>query len=264
MNIHENIRSTGLSLDSIHESMKPTGILLLAGLGTRLRPLTDVVNKHLLPIYDKPMALHSLEFFERSGIHNVIAVCNEKNIDDFAKLFRNRPNMHVTFVVQEKSNGTAAAIKLCEDLCKSHTVATLWGDNLFEYTLKKSVSHKLGRYDARLHLARVTDPEHYAVVDIKHDTIQRITEKPNNPNSNIVYTGFILFSDNIFNTIESITPNKKGEQDIIGAIKIYQQQNTLDYRIITGQWMDMGVTFESLFRAAQFVRSIGINKSHLS
>lgn len=254
------IEAPYLSLDTIREKAPRTAIILFGGNGTRLRPLTEVSNKHLLPVYDKPLALHALQFLERSGFKNVIAVCSAQDMDPYANFLPRHSSLQISFVVQEIPQGTAHAIKLCENQVKSHEITTLWGDNLFEYAISQDKQGELGKNNGKLYLTRVKNPENYGVVMIEKGKIKQIIDKPKIPPSQIICTGLMQFTDKVFETIEEITPNSKGELDIMDAVRTYHQTKTLDHKFILGRWLDAGVSHESMFQAAQMVRTRGINK----
>lgn len=238
------------------------GILLLGGRGTRLHPITDVVNKNLLPIYNKPLALHSFEFLENSGIQKIVVVTNPKDIDSFAELFEKnkKAKTEVFFAVQEKPLGTANGIKQAEKYLTEDHFFSLWGDNVFEFNLESSVSRNIDGL-ARLHLASVSNPQDFGVVEIDEEgRITNIVDKPQIPKSNIVCTGFMGFKSQVFDMIKNISPNKKGEFDIMDAVRLIHSQGVLEYAFIKGNWIDAGVSFDTLLKASILAKECGFNK----
>lgn len=244
------------------ENIATPGILLLGGNGHRLRPLTDVVNKHHLPIYDKPLALQSLELLERSGINKIVVVANPRDVDLFARLFEDNKQVEteIFYAVQDIPLGTANAIKLGKNYITENSFFSLWADNVFEFNLESSVGKQLNDL-SRLHLTKVTNPQDFGVVEIDpQGKILSIEDKPQNPKSDTVCTGFMGFKSEVFEMIDKIKPNKKGEYDIMDAVRAIHAQNMLDYAFIKGYWMDAGVSFDTLLAASMFVKERGINK----
>lgn len=249
-------------VESIVNYEVASGVLLLGGRGSRLRPLTDVVNKNLLPIYNKPLALHSFEFLENSGIQRIVVVTNPRDIDLFAELLEKnkKAKTEVFFVVQEKPLGTADGIKQAEKYLTEDHFFSLWGDNVFEFSLGSSVSRNIEGL-ARLHLACVSNPQDFGVVEMdKVGRIASIVDKPQLPKSNIVCTGFMGFKSQIFDMIKNTTLNKQGEFDIMDAIRLIHSQGILEYAFIKGDWIDAGVSFDTLLKASILAKESGINK----
>ena len=246
------------------ESTEIPGILLLGGNGARLYPLTAAINKHLLPVYDKPMSLYAFDFLQESGIRKIIAVTSPKDVDLFAKLFESnkQANTDVLYIVQDKPLGTAHAIKLGEKLVTGNNFFTLWGDNIFEYHLRSSVRQRL-QGKCRLHLTQVNNPQEFGVVEIdERGRIVSIEDKPRLPKSNIICTGFMGFSSEAFGLIGKIKPNVKGELDIMDVVRMAQAEKMLEYVFVKGSWIDAGVSFEALLAAAILAKEKGLNKTY--
>lgn len=249
-------------VENIVNQERISGILLLAGRGSRLHPLTDVVNKNLLPIYDKPLALHSLELLERSGIHKIVVVANPYDVDLFSKLFEANKlaRTEIFYAIQDKPLGTANAIKLAKKYITEEAFFSLWGDNVFEFNLESSVGKPFGGL-ARLHLTKVGNLQDFGVVEIdSQGNILSIEDKPQNPKSNIVCTGFMGFSSEVFEMIDKIKPNKKNEYDIMDTVRAIHARNMLEYAFIKGCWMDAGVSFDTLLAASVLAKERGLNK----
>ncbi len=240
----------------------PPAILLLAGNGTRLAPLTNATNKNLLPIYDKPLVLQSLDFLEKSGIKKIIAVVKPSEADKFVEVIdtHKKANTEVYYAVQEKPLGTANGLLSAEKYLTENSFFSLWGDNVFEFNLSTSVSNPLNGL-CRIHLTRVKNPQDFGVVEInRKGKITKILDKPKNPKSNLICTGFMGFKSEAIDTMKSITPNNKGEYDVMDTIRFAQGRNMLEYALIRGRWLDAGVSFDTLLKAAILAREKGLNK----
>lgn len=239
-----------------------TAIVLLGGNGIRLKPLTLTMNKHMLPIYDKTLAQIAVDFLLELGIKRIIAVIKKEDLDRYKRLFEiYKTKLKIEFVFQELPLGTAHAIKLCEEKLKDENCfVTYWGDNVFEFVDRKLLQKRLGVHKARIHIASVKDPENYGVIEVKHNKIISIEDKPSRPKSNLICVDFMLFSNNVFDEIDKISKNKKQEWDIMDAIRSFHEDGTLGYQTISGKWFDAGVSVEALFKVAEFARKYRINK----
>lgn len=243
----------------------PPGILFLGGSGSRLSPLTDTLNKHLLPVYNKPMVLHSINFLQESGIRKVVVITNPQDVDAYSKLLESNKQCQIElfYVVQDSPRGTAHGLKLAGKFITEDSFFSLWGDNVFEFNLKSSVSKQI-EGKCRLHLTRVDNPQDFGVVEInKQGQIMSIIDKPQKPKSKIVCTGFMGFSSEVFEMIEKVQPNKRGEYDIMDAVRMTHDESLLEYAFIKGYWLDAAVSFETLLVASILVKEKGINKPEI-
>jgi glucose-1-phosphate thymidylyltransferase len=240
-----------------------TAILLLGGKGFRLTPLTLLVNKHMLPIYDRSLAQIALDFLYKLGIKRIIAVINQEDAVRYRRLFAlYRKKLEIDYVFQDPPQGTAHAIKLCESkLDNERYFVTYWGDNVFEFVDKKLLQTGLGSYRARIHIARVEDPKNYGVVEIKNRNIVSIEEKPKKPKSDDVCAGFMIFHGSVFREIDKTFKNSGQEWDIMDVIRKFCEEGVLDYLEIKGKWFDAGVSIDSLFKTSEFARRYKINKT---
>ena len=243
----------------------PPGILFLGGSGSRLSPLTDTLNKHQLPVYDKPIALHSINFLEQSGIRKIVVIVNPQDVDVYSRLLElnKQPPTELLYVIQNSPLGTAHGIKLARDFITENNFFSLWGDNIFEFNLASSVGREIGG-KCRLHLARVRNPQDFGVVEIdKRGRILSIIDKPQKPKSKIVCTGFMGFNSEVFEMIGRIRPNKRGEYDIMDVVRMIHDENLLEYAFIKGYWLDAAVSFDTLLAASILAKEKGINKPEI-
>jgi len=232
------------------------GIILAGGTGSRMFPCTKVTNKHLLPIYNKPMIYYPLETLAKAGIKDVLIVTGGNSPGDFLKLLGNGKSfslkeLHYTY--QEGSGGIAEALGLAEDFADNGKVAVILGDNIFEDDISQAVKdfekQKLG---AKLFLKKIPDPERFGVAEIKGKKIVNIEEKPKNPKSNYAVTGLYMYNSQVFDVIKTLKPSQRGELEITDVNNFYIKQETVTYEVVKGFWSDAG-TFESLFRATNLI-----------
>ncbi len=232
------------------------GIILAGGTGSRMFPCTKVTNKHLLPVYNKPMVYYPLETLAKAGIKDVLIVTGGNSPGDFLKLLGNGKSfslkeLHYTY--QEGSGGIAEALGLAEDFADNGKVAVILGDNIFEDDISQAVKdfekQKLG---AKLFLKKIPDPERFGVAEIKGKKIVNIEEKPKNPKSNYAVTGLYMYNGQVFDVIKTLKPSQRGELEITDVNNFYIKQETVTYEVVKGFWSDAG-TFESLFRATNLI-----------
>lgn len=241
------------------QNTKIKGVILAGGFGTRLRPLTLITNKHLLPVYDKPMILYPLETLKASGVTDIMIVCGREHAGHFMQFLGSGKEYGVklSYALQDKNNGGIAdALSYTEDFADTDAVAVVLGDNIFEHDFSRAIrSFKRG---AMVALKKVSDPNRFGVAVFSKDkkTIVKIEEKPKRPKSDLAQTGFYLFDNRIYSIIRSLTPSARGELEITDAVNRYIALGELDYTLVRGRWLDAG-TFESLFKAAEVVRQWG-------
>jgi len=229
------------------------GIILAGGNGTRLRPLTAVTNKHLLPVYNKPMIYYPLETMAECGFKDVLIVSGKEHAGHFLNLLGSGKDfgLRLSYEVQEEAGGIAQALALAEDFADKGPVAVHLGDNIFEKRdqlisgVKKFVQNNDG---AMIFLKEVPDPERFGVAEIKGEQVTGIVEKPKNPKSNLIVTGFYIYDSNIFEIIRQQKPSDRGELEITDVNNAYISAGKMGFEIIKGQWTDAG-TFDSLQRA---------------
>lgn len=233
------------------------GIILAGGTGTRLLPLTRITNKHLLPIYNKPMIYYPLETLVSAGVREILIVTGGNNPGDFLKLLRNGKEFglkEMHYAYQEGSGGIAEALGLAEDFADGGKIAVILGDNIFEDNIEQYVEDfRNQERGAKIFLKKVSDPERFGVADVKDNRVINIEEKPKKPESNLVVTGLYFYDNQVFDVIKSLKPSERGELEITDVNNFYINQGSATYEILKGFWSDAG-TFESLFHSAEFIK----------
>jgi glucose-1-phosphate thymidylyltransferase len=232
------------------------GIVLAGGLGTRMYPLTKVTNKHLLPIYNKPMIYYPIEAMVDAGIRDILIVTGGKNAGDFLRLLGNGKEFglnHINYAYQEGEGGIAAALSLAEYFADENPICVILGDNIVQSSIAPYVKNFMAQGSgARILLKEVTDPQRFGVPEIKGDKIIRIDEKPAHPASNYAVTGIYMYDPEVFQYIKTLKPSGRGELEITDVNNCYIGQGKMQYDILDGWWTDAG-TFESLLRASNLV-----------
>jgi glucose-1-phosphate thymidylyltransferase len=232
------------------------GIVLAGGLGTRLYPLTKITNKHLLPIYDKPMIYYPIEMMVDAGIRDILIVTGGKNAGDFLQLLGNGKEFglnHINYTYQEGEGGIAAALSLAEFFADRNPICVILGDNIVERSIAPYVQnfHKQ-ESGARILLKEVSDPQRFGVPEIQGGKILRIDEKPAAPASQYAVTGIYMYDASVFEIVKTLKPSKRGELEITDVNNAYIEQGKMHYDILDGWWTDAG-TFESLLHASNLV-----------
>ncbi len=231
------------------------GIILAGGTGSRLYPLTKVTNKHLLPVYNKPMIFYPLQTLMNAGIRDIMIVSGRGHAGHFLELLGSGSDfgVHFTYEIQEKAGGIAEALSLAEDFADSEDVVVILGDNIFEDNIRRSIdSFKSG---ARIFVKEVPDANRFGVVEIQDDRIISIEEKPASPKSNLAVTGLYIYDSRVFDIVKTLKPSGRGELEITDVNNEYIRMGEMDYTMLHGYWSDAG-TFESLFHASELVRNI--------
>lgn len=232
------------------------GVILAGGLGKRLGPLTKITNKHLLPIYDKPMIYYPLMCLVEAGIKDILIVTGGQHAGEFLRLLGNGQDFgleHINYTYQEGEGGIAQALGLAKHFAHGKRLVVVLGDNILECGIRDSVNQfKKQKVGARVLLKEVEDPERFGVATLKDERIIEIVEKPVKPRSNLAVTGIYMYDENVFNIIETLKPSKRGEMEITDVNNAYIQKGQLEYDVLKGWWTDSG-TFDSLLRANQLV-----------
>jgi len=233
------------------------GVILAGGLGKRLYPLTKITNKHLLPVYNKPMIFYPIETLIDAGITDILIVTGGNFAGDFLQLLGNGkifglPNLNYTY--QEGEGGIADALSLAEHFSKDDKIVVILGDNIIEKSIKEQVEiFKKQKKGARILLKKVENPERFGVVEFnKKGKIKRIIEKPEKAPSDYVVTGIYMYDSYVFEIIKTLKPSKRGELEITDVNNRYLKNGELTYGIIDGWWTDAG-TFDSLLKANNLV-----------
>lgn len=231
------------------------GIILAGGTGSRLYPLTKTTNKHILPIYDKPMICYPLETLRESGIDEILIISGPGHAGQFLELLGSGWDLDLIlrYTIQEKPLGIAHAIWIAEDFADGEDVAVILGDNIIGETFEKDIEGFDG--GAKVFPKRVDDPQRFGIVDTEDGEIQDIAEKPNDPASNLATTGFYLFDNKVFDHIQDLELSDRNELEVTDLIRIYLEHGDLDYRELESYWFDGG-TFEGLYEANTHIREL--------
>ncbi|HYH01135.1 MAG TPA: sugar phosphate nucleotidyltransferase [Terriglobales bacterium] len=234
------------------------GIILAGGTGSRLYPLTRVTNKHLLPVYDKPMIYYPLTLLVDAEITDILIVTGGNNAGDFLRLLKNGSDFglqQLNFAYQDGEAGIADALRLAEYFADGDKICVVLGDNIIEGSIeaaKNAFEHQdLG---AKILLKQVQDPERFGVPVFENGQIIRIDEKPKHPLSPYAVIGVYFYDATVFERIRNLTPSKRGEYEISDINNSYIREQQLTYEILQGWWTDAG-TFESLWQATDLVRT---------
>jgi len=239
------------------------GVILAGGLGKRLDPLTRVTNKHLLPVFDRPMIFYPIQALINAGIRDILLVTGGNYAGDFLKLLGNGKAFglkHLNYTYQEGEGGIAQALSLAEHFADHGKLCVILGDNIIERNIVGAVAKfEWQAAGAKILLKRVPDPQRFGVPVLRRRRVVRIEEKPSRPKSSYAVTGIYLYDAKVFDIIRGLTPSARGELEITDVNNVYLQRSQLTYEILRGWWTDAG-TFESLHRASNLVARTGANK----
>jgi len=236
--------------------MKTKGIILAGGFGTRLQPMTKVTNKHLIPIYDKPMIYYPLQTLINAGIKDIMIVTGSEFAGHFINLLRNGEEfgVNLTFKIQSGAGGIAEALGLCKDFVGSNPMVVILGDNVFEDNISQYVKeYEENHNNAVVFVKGVKDPKRFGVATIKDGYIEKIVEKPVDPETNLAVTGLYFYNAGVWHIIDQLEPSKRGEMEITDVNNWFIKHSGMKYHRIKGFWQDCG-TPEGLYRATTFIR----------
>ena len=232
------------------------GIVLAGGTGSRLFPLTKITNKHLLPIYAKPMIYYPIQTLVDAGISDIMVVTGGKNSGDFLRLLANGREFglkHIAYTYQEGEGGIAEALSLCEHFADGERICVILGDNIIEKDIREAAEAFARQPSgARILLKEVHDAERFGVAEFAGDRIVGIEEKPSKPKSRYAVTGIYMYDETVFDKVRTCKPSHRNELEITDVNNAYIQEGTMSYSFLDGWWTDAG-TFESLLRAANLV-----------
>lgn len=229
------------------------GVLICGGTGSRLRPLTEITNKSLLPVYDKPLLLYPLETMLRGGITEIAVITGPEHMEQMTAFLGSGERFGCRFVytVQDKPGGIAQALGLAEPFVDGDSCCAILGDNVFFDDVAAEIRAFKG--GAHVFLKAVDDPQRFGVAEVKGDAVISLEEKPQNPTSNLAVTGCYLYDSSCFGIIKNLKPSARGEFEITDVSKAYLAKGALHATVLKDEWIDAG-TFESLYRAATVVR----------
>ena len=235
---------------------KIKGIILAGGLGTRLSPLTRVTNKHLLPIYNKPMIYYPIQTLVEAGIKDILLVTGGRNAGDFLSLLGNGADFglkHINYTYQKGEGGIAEALGLARHFADNSKIAVILGDNIIGGSIKKHVdAFRSQERGARILLKEVPDPQRFGVAQIKGKSIVSIKEKPKKPKSNNIVIGVYMYDEKVFDIIKTLKPSRRGELEITDVNNAYIKKGQMEFGFLKSFWTDAGA-FDSLLRANDLV-----------
>ncbi len=233
-------------MDNLH------GVILAGGLGKRLDPLTRITNKHLLPVFNKPMIYYPIQTLVDSGIKDILIVTGGNNAGDFLRLLGNGVEFglkHINYTYQKGEGGIAEALGLAEHFANREKIVVILGDNIIGGSIKKAVNaFRAQRMGARILLKKVNDPERFGVAELDGDRVISIEEKPRKPKSNYIVTGIYMYDRQVFDIIKTLKPSGRGEMEITDVNNAYIRRGQMSFEILKGWWTDAG-TFDSLLKA---------------
>ena len=228
------------------------GVILAGGKATRLRPLTQVTNKHLLPIYDRPLIYYPLEAMARAGVQEVLVITNPEHAGHFLQLLRTGSEfgLQLTYELQEEAGGLAQAVGLAEPFARGSKLLVLLGDNIFTHDLRPSVERfRAQERGAVIFAKEVEEPQHYGVVETEGERVLGIEEKPAHPKSRLAQTGIYLYDERVFSFIGQLSPSGRGELEITDLNNIYVAEASMRCETLDGWWIDAGTSHDELLAA---------------
>jgi len=238
------------------------GVILAGGLGTRLFPLTKITNKHLLPVYDRPMIYYPIQALVNAGVRDIMIVTGGRKSGDFLSLLGNGSEFglkHLNYTYQEGEGGIAEALGLAQHWASGDRICVVLGDNIIQYNIAKAVrAFEKQPQGAKILLKEVHDPERFGVAEVEGDKVLRIVEKPKGPKSNLAVIGIYMYDARVFEIIKTLEPSDRGELEITDVNNWYIRDGSMTCEVLDGWWTDAG-TFESLLRAANLVAEGGAN-----
>jgi len=242
------------------------GIVLAGGLGSRLRPLTSVTNKHLLPVYNQPMIYYPIQTLVNAGITDIMIVTGGNSAGDFLRLLGNGKAFglkHLNYTYQEGEGGIAEALGLVEHFAGGDPVCVVLGDNIIQGNIRKAVdAYKVQGKGARIMLKTVTDPQRFGVPLLDGPKVVRIEEKPDDPKSDYAVIGIYMYDGEVYDIIRTLRPSGRGELEITDVNNAYIERKQMAWDELDGWWTDAG-TFESLLLASNMVAETGANNMEL-
>jgi glucose-1-phosphate thymidylyltransferase len=243
------------------------GVVLAGGLGTRLRPLTSVTNKHLLPVYNQPMIYYPIQTLVNAGINDIMVVTGGSSAGDFLRLLGNGKAFglkHLNYTYQEGEGGIADALSLVEHFAAEEPVCVVLGDNIIEGNILSAVNaYRQQGGGAKIILKKVPDPQRFGVPRLDGNKVLRIDEKPETPQSDYAVIGIYMYDEKVYDIIRALIPSGRGELEITDVNNAYITRNQMTWEELEGWWTDAG-TFESLLHASKLVAETGANKISMS
>jgi len=229
------------------------GVVLAGGLGTRLRPLTTITNKHLLPVYNKPMVYYPIEMLVEASITDIMIVTGGNSAGDFLRLIGNGEDFglsRINYAYQKGEGGIAEALGLAREFVGNDRVVVALGDNILQNRIKKGVdAFAKQQRGSRIFLKQVDHPWEYGIAEVEGNKIKRVIEKPKNPPSDLAVIGVYMYPPDVFDIIATLAPSARGELEVTDINNVYIQRGEMEYEIIEGWWLDAGENHQALLRA---------------
>lgn len=234
------------------------GVILAGGLGTRLYPLTKITNKHLLPVYDRPMIYYPIHTLVEAGIKEILVVTGGSSTGDFLRLLGNGTEfglVRINYAFQEKEGGIAQAVGLAEEFAEGGKIVIMLGDNILEGSIRHSVQEfRKQEKGARIMLKEVDKPQEYGVAEVKGKRVVKIVEKPKKPKSNLAVIGVYMYDASVFRVIRKLKPSRRGELEITDVNNVYIDRGKMSYEVVKGWWGDAGSSIDGLLQVNNMVR----------
>ncbi|MCU0606871.1 MAG: sugar phosphate nucleotidyltransferase [Candidatus Edwardsbacteria bacterium] len=233
------------------------GVILGGGLGTRLRPLTSITNKHLLPVYDRPMIFYPIQTLVEAGIEDIMLVTGGNNAGDYLRLIGNGEEFglkHMNYTYQKREGGIAEALGLCRHFCGDDQVVVMLGDNVLDGSIRKAVGDfRKQKKGAKIFLKEVDNPREYGVAELSGKLVRNIVEKPKQPKSNFAVIGIYMFDAEVWRIIDTLVPSGRGELEITDVNNAYIRKGRMTYEILDCWWGDAGSSIEDLWRVNMYI-----------
>jgi len=241
------------------------GVILAGGLGTRLQPLTKITNKHLLPVYAKPMIYYPLEYLVAAGVTDIMIVTGGNSAGDFIRLLENGEEFGLSrlhYAYQKGEGGIAEALGLAREFTGADKVCVVLGDNILERTIRGAAqAFEKQAEGAKVFLKEVPNPEAYGIAEVEGGRITGIVEKPKKPKSNLAVIGVYMYGPDVFDVIGRLEPSARGELEITDVNNHYVEAGTLGFEVVEGWWADAGESIDSWLEACRLVAASGANKA---
>ncbi len=235
------------------------GVVLAGGMGSRLDPLTRVTNKHLLPIYNKPMIYYPLLTMKEAGVTEVMIVSGPEHVESFSELLGSGEEfgMKFEYKMQEKPGGIAQALGLTREFIGEDKFIVILGDNVIEDNLSKAVTSFEGSKNgsAKIFLKKVSNPSAYGVAEVSREKVESLVEKPEKPKSNLAIIGCYMYDAGVFDMIAGLKPSDRGELEITDVNNYYLREEKLDFDVLEGFWGDCGESFDGMLEVSELVKN---------
>ncbi|KPJ75128.1 MAG: spore coat protein [Planctomycetes bacterium SM23_25] len=240
------------------------GVILAGGLGTRLQPLTKITNKHLLPVYAKPMIYYPIECLVAAGITDIMIVTGGNSAGDFIRLLENGEEFGLSrlhYAYQKGEGGIAEALGLARDFAGADKVCVVLGDNILERTIRGAArAFEKQPEGAKVFLKEVPNPQAYGIAEVEGGRITGIVEKPKQPKTRLAVIGVYMYPPDVFDVIGRLEPSARGELEITDVNNHYVAAGTMTYDVVDGWWADAGESIDSWLEACRLVAESGANK----